>query len=140
MQIDTKHGRALIPRGFLSDGATGVFDLCKEGYFLHDLLYLRGKIDGKPITKWQADVIYGKLLWKNHRYIRAFIRPLGLAIFGHKAWNNYRRLDKENPLHWMSHFVPRKECWSFPNWNTSEAVWTAKPLHGDLKKLTHPLS
>jgi len=140
LKIQTKYGEVLVPRGFLADGASGfcIIDLDEEAFFVHDLLYLMGNIKGEKITKHQADKIYGKMLWDNHRYFRAFIRPLGLLMFGGKAWKKHREAEKVNPLHWMERFVPHKYSWEFPNWNTEDAVWIDDPIT-NLQNVMHPL-
>lgn len=112
--IETKFGRVYIPKGFLSDGASCVPDLCYEAFFTHDLLYILPSIEGKIVPKWKCDLIYSMLLTRNKRYIRAFVRLSGLLLFGQPAWYKYRELDKSDPDHWRDHILPQADRWNIP--------------------------
>ena len=125
--IETKHGKVYIPRGFLSDGATVVPDLTREAYLVHDLLYLRPTVEGKRLTKWQIDKIYGKLLWKGYRPFHAFIRPLGLAIFGWSSWKAHRKEEKADPCYWKKYILPKAMQWVIPSYHTKDTVFDKKP-------------
>lgn len=121
--IKTYLGPLYLVRGLLADGATGVLDLSKPAFFAHDLLYIRPIIEGRRIRKWQCDIIYGQILFRNWRLLSAIYRPIGLQIFGHGAWRKYRRQEKENPDFWQSHIVPKPQLWLFPGYKTEDAVW-----------------
>ena len=125
MSIPTPWGRVVVPRGFLADGASGVIDLCKEAFFAHDRLYLCPEVEGKRIGKFKCDLIYGWILMKAWRIGRAFIRPLGLSIFGWVAWNKYRKKEKKNPNWWLQkHVVRNAYKWDFPSFYSKDAVYT----------------
>lgn len=120
----TPWGDVWVARGFLSDGASGVIDLCREAFTVHDALYLFGQIHGIPLKRWQVDVIYGLILWRYRRPIFALIRPVGLLLLGRKAWKKHRAAQAENPdTWWIGRFVPKEESWLFPSWHTKDAVW-----------------
>jgi len=127
--VKTGIGSFVIPRGFLSDGASGVIDLCKKAHFSHDYLYLIPEIDGKRISKRRADRIYGRILWQNHHVFTGLWRPWGLFFFGGKAFRSYRKLDRERPDHVQDHFVPDASYWKFHSYATEDAEWVGPVEH-----------
>ena len=126
---DTLAGRVRIPRGFLSDGDSGVPDLEPRAWFVHDMLYLRGCVGGQPVTRRRADWSYAWLLAKEKRIGAALLYMLGTRILAGFAWDAYRRREVLHPEHWLDRFVPHQRCWSFadrdgaPSWRTADAVW-----------------
>ena len=124
MHVDTPWGKIHVPRGFLSDGASGVLDLSKEAFFTHDRLYVCPEIDGERIGKAKSDIIYGYLLFKDKRFIRTILRPLGLFVLGWPAWSGYRKREVEDKGWWLQErIVPPNTCWNFPDWHTKNAVF-----------------
>ena len=125
--IHTDYGDFDIVRGWMSDGATGVADKDLEAFFAHDRLYVFPEIAGETVTKAQCDHVYGEILLKRWHWIRAYIRPLGLWMFGRKPWARYRAKDDEDPLWWMhgkdGHIVPHVHNWKFPSFELKDAVW-----------------
>jgi len=124
MTIDTPFGKIFIPRGRLSDGASGVPDLDKKAFFTHDeTMKYPYTADGQPLAKWQIDFNYGWLLFhaadntrkkgrgrwgsfcqsvkRKYRKGAAIWRPLGMTfapfIRGKSMaiWNDYRRSEKK---------------------------------------------
>ena len=139
-QIRTPIGIVYVCRGFLSDGASGVPDLCPEAFFAHDRLYLLPEIHPTTgattirLTRWQCDQLYGWILrhptmlpvWSPYRYLSSFWRPVGLQCLpaARKAWNKYRRLERMDRHWWAQERVVSKERnWIFPTYRTADAVW-----------------
>ena len=128
--IETFKGPLALPRGFLSDGASGfgIRDLDPEAFIAHDRLYVSPWIGVKPITKLQADLIYSQLLFRRWQVFSGCVRPVALAALGWKAWNEYRLREKQDPNWWMQErFVPHALAWQFPNWQTKYAVYVGAP-------------
>jgi len=99
LKYKTKHGTAIVPKGFITDGATGVFDLEPEAWFLHDLGYLIGGliIDGSlnVTSKIYLDWLYAKVLTRNHRPVRGFVRFCGLqSPISWYLWRKHRKSDQ----------------------------------------------
>ena len=101
--IGSKHSRAYIrvPRLFLTDWASipkFIFGLlpywakyCKAPV-LHDWLYQKKGIMGKPITRKRADDIFLEAMlvewrWHKSRHIMAYIEYWGVRLFGCLAWH-----------------------------------------------------
>lgn len=60
-----------VPKGYLSDGATGAMDICSEGWWVHDVLCDRGTWDdGTPVTNWQASQVLQDILHSEGRWFR----------------------------------------------------------------------
>jgi hypothetical protein len=137
LQVQTPWGLIRVPRGWLSDGASGpgIIDLEEEAFMAHDRLYVFPEVngkDGKPhrIGKIKADLIYGYILMRKLRIFHAIIRPSGLIWFpftssaSRKIWKEYRRREKEDEGYWLTEcMVPHQTCWDFPSWKTERAVW-----------------
>jgi len=134
MRVHTSFGNVLIARGFLSDGDSGVPDLCQEAFFAHDKLYIHPVVERKGnvirISKFKCDIVYGEILMRRYRWFHAVIRPIGLTILGktHQIWNDYRVRESANACWWVepgpeSHMVPLAADWEFPSFYTRDAVW-----------------
>jgi len=133
MRVATSYGRIHIAKGFLSDGASGVPDLCRAAFFGHDKLYLHPvvEVDGVQyrLGKMQCDIAYGQILMRNHRWFRAVLRPIGLTFLRktHQIWNDYRLKEAANANWWTegddTRIVPYSSCWEFPSFYTKDAVW-----------------
>jgi len=121
-RIQTPFGRVYIPKGWLSDGATGVPDVCPPAFFTHDRLYAWPFINGRRIGKAKCDLIYGILLFKHWRPFRAFERPVGLTLFGWSAWNKCREREKADEHWWHEQIVDHAAEWDFPSFYSRDAV------------------
>ncbi len=61
-----------VPKDYLSDGATGAFDIWSESWWVHDMLCDRGTWDdGTLVTNWQASQVLQDILVDEDRYIRS---------------------------------------------------------------------
>jgi hypothetical protein len=91
----------VCPTGFVTDFASipeflwsvipphGPYD---HGAVLHDLAYRAGAINGRPITKGQADALFGEAMTVRHTPARLRWTILaGLAMGGWATWRRYRR-------------------------------------------------
>ena len=144
LSVRTKHGTVHVPRGFLSDGASGpgIIDLEPEAFMAHDRLYVSPYVDTPAgervrLTRWQCDLIYGRILAANHRWFRALVRPLGLALFNgllprvwpwrRDTWAHYRSMEDACSLWWQGQrMVPGAYRWRFPSWRLRDAVPRSK--------------
>ena len=82
-----------VPKGFLSDGATGVSELGK-GFFIHDWLFFAGRFDdGSRCEFEQANRIYEDYLRTTGYSIRAWFRYVGTTYLpvSRSAWQNHRK-------------------------------------------------
>lgn len=67
-----------IPVGYISDGATGAFDIISAGWWVHDWLCdLHGYDDGTQPTRWEAsqilhDILSAEGYWARAEYWRMF--------------------------------------------------------------------
>jgi hypothetical protein len=128
--IDTFLGPLALPRGFLSDGASGlgIWDLDPESFMAHDRLYVSPWLGTRPVGKMQADLIYAQLLFRRRQLLSGLVRPFALTIAGWSAWRGHRRREKEDPNWWLQErFVPHAMSWTFPNWHTEAAIYTGEP-------------
>ena len=58
--------------GYLSDGATGAFDIHSWGWWIHDKLCATGVWeDGTPVNNFQASSVLGDILASERRYFRS---------------------------------------------------------------------
>ena len=131
--IETFRGPVALPRGFLSDGASGfgIRDLEPLAFTLHDRLYVSPWAGTRPVTKLQADLIYAQILMREWRVIEALARPVGLSVLGWGAWCGYRNREKIDPNWWLQErFVPHALAWDFPDWHTKNAVYAGIPVPG----------
>ena len=134
---DTRHGKLILPRGFIYDGATGVPNVCWAADACHDLLYLRPIINGVRLTKSQCDWLYGHvtrvemggilcgLIYHTLTLATSAVRPLGLHLVGWPAWNGHRKAESADPENWWrSRIVPLQDRWDFDTatWLTRDAV------------------
>jgi len=72
----------VIPEGYTSDGATGVFDLYSEAWWIHDYLLDNGTwSDHTSCSRWQADKVLYDVLKAEGHYIRAPIWYCGVTIY-----------------------------------------------------------
>lgn len=72
-----------VPIGFPSDGATFVWDIDSDSWWVHDKGCMDGTWDdGTPITAFEAARVLGTILWKEGRKIRAVYWGIGTFIFG----------------------------------------------------------
>jgi len=124
---DITVGNLRIPMiyGFLSDGATLVYDWNPEGFFAHDMLYARPKAFYKNVLKdlkkWKCDLIYSRIGLK-HKNPIVIGRGLFLATGVNKIiWNKYRAMDQEKLI--GGKIVPHAQCWEFRSNETRDAVW-----------------
>jgi hypothetical protein len=111
--------------GFLSDGATLVWDFHPDGYFAHDMLYARPKAlyknTWKNLSKRQCDMIYARIGLK-HRNPIVFFRGVFLSTgVNNCVWKGYRHQDQSALL--RSKLVPHAQCWLFETTDTRDAVW-----------------
>lgn len=61
-----------VPKGFISDGATGAKDIYSYSWWVHDALCKRGFFDdGSPCNNWQASTILSDILRSEGRWLRA---------------------------------------------------------------------
>ena len=67
-----------IPKGRISDGATGAMDITSRGWWIHDELCYRGKWDdGTNLTNWQCSQVLQDVLteegrkWQGRRWFYA---------------------------------------------------------------------
>ena len=129
--IPTYCGPLALPRGFLSDGASGlgIRDLEPLGFCAHDRLYVSPWVSERPVSKFQADMIYAQILMREWRVLEGVVRPLALGLLGWGAWRGYRKREKKNPNWWLTErFVPHALAWNFPDWRTENAVYVGAPL------------
>ena len=136
--VDTRMGSCKIPRGFLSDGASRVMDLCPAAFFSHDRLYLvpelectghHGAMYVRRLNKYQSDIFYGLVLWRHGFKAFAIERPLGLIGFGFLGpWRDYRKQERDAGRQvWAAEItqrrvVPKADCWDFPSNRTVDAL------------------
>mgnify|MGYP000630768381 CR=1 FL=1 len=68
-----KHRKwVFLEKGFLSDGATGAFDIHSWAWWIHDKLCEDGTwADGTPCNNFQASTVLGIILAKEKRYLRS---------------------------------------------------------------------
>ena len=68
-----RYGKSIyVEAGYLSDGATGAFDIWSESWWVHDKLCDDGAWDdGTPITNWQASTVLSDILKSEGRWARA---------------------------------------------------------------------
>lgn len=66
----TRYGKTVtIPKGYISDGATGAMDITSRGWWIHDMLCDRGTWDdGTPINNWQCSQVLQDVLQEEGRY------------------------------------------------------------------------
>lgn len=77
------HHWVRVPIGYLSDGATGAFDIFSDGWWVHDKLCDTGSWhDGSLLTNWQASMVLSDILWREGRYFRAFGWLFATFLFG----------------------------------------------------------
>ena len=122
-QVPTRYGNVRLERGFLSDGASVVIDLCEEAFFTHDRLYLKPETDQRRLNKFQCDWVYSVLLLKDIRPVFFVTRMIGLTIGGWSAWNGHREREAKNPYTYdLEYFVPDCHQWVFPTPFIKDAV------------------
>jgi len=127
--IPTTHGNALIPRGLLSDGASGPApDFCPDAWWAHDRLYLCPTVsrDGRSITltRRQCDEVYRN---KTSRVWLGTYAPLAyvaLRLRGGKPWRAYRRMEQIHGCDGVIaiHTMPHQYMWQFPTNRIADAV------------------
>lgn len=80
----------VVPKGYLSDGATGAMDINSMAWWVHDVLCEFGVWeDGTPVTNWQASTVLSDILFDEGRYIRATTWwPATWLFGGQKAREN----------------------------------------------------
>jgi hypothetical protein len=62
-----------VPVGFVSDGATGAFDISSKSWWVHDKLCKECIWDdGTPATNWQASWVLSDILYSENRGLRSF--------------------------------------------------------------------
>lgn len=61
-----------VPKGYLSDGATGASDIFSDSWWIHDKLCDTGTWDdGTCCSNWQASHVISDILQVEGRWIRA---------------------------------------------------------------------
>ena len=72
-----------VPVGFPSDGATGVYDIDSEAWWIHDVLCKYGVFDdGSPCNNAQASTICSDILLEEGRWIRSVTWYFATWLFG----------------------------------------------------------
>ncbi len=75
--------RLTIPKGFKSDGATGVPDIDTDGWLIHDWICDVGLWDdGTKIDNWTASTVFGDILWRDGFKIYSVLWWIGTFAFG----------------------------------------------------------
>lgn len=74
----------VMPKGFISDGATGATDILSNAWGIHDVLK-RTKVfdDGSKCSNWQASTVLFDILKSEGRNIRAPIWFTGTLLWGY---------------------------------------------------------
>lgn len=72
-----------VPDGFLSDGATGAFDIHSDAWKYHDVICERTTWDdGTPIKAWQASMVLADILRSEGRWFRALYWQASTFLLG----------------------------------------------------------
>jgi len=72
-----------VPKGYRSDGATGVRDINSQSWWVHDWLCDYGVFDnGTQCTNWQASAILHDILADEGRWFRARSWFIATWLFG----------------------------------------------------------
>lgn len=72
-----------VPKGYVSDGATGASDIYSKAWWVHDMLCDRGTWDdGTPVTNWQASSVLSDILKDEGRWFRARTWFVATWLFG----------------------------------------------------------
>lgn len=75
----------IVEKGFLSDGATGGFDVYGEAWFIHDKLCdtaCWSDEDSTPVTAWQAASVLSDVLKHEGRPVRAVLWKYATFLMG----------------------------------------------------------
>ncbi len=73
----------LVPRGYLSDGATGAPDINSFAWWVHDVLCERGTWeDGTKLSNWQASTVLFDIMTDEGRWLRNHWWFLATWLFG----------------------------------------------------------
>jgi len=144
LRYETRYGLLVVLRGFIYDGASSAPDVYWKASAVHDMLYLKPVIDGKPITKSEADWLYGYiirfesqgwfkgLIYHRGSMVASLVRPLVLHVAGWPAWDRHRRDEQADPEGWWrTRIVPLQDRWEFDKqtWRTADSV--LKPEYAD---------
>jgi len=138
--IRTPLGRVSVPRGFLTDGATGVIDLCEHAWVTHDRLYVIPEteqaigthIHRRRLNRYQCDLVYGWLLCRAGKYRAALRRPFGLMLINSAPWGPWKTYRRREAVmgreRWECHIaqtriVPGAYLWRFPTNRIADAVY-----------------
>jgi hypothetical protein len=71
-----------VPKGFVSDGATGAIDIYTEAFFIHDWLLETKKFNDDTNCSWfQANLIMYDVLQEEGRYIRSYVWFFATTIY-----------------------------------------------------------
>lgn len=74
---------ATVPIGMKSDGATFVWDIKSDSWWVHDKLCDTGTWDdGTPVTAFEASRVLGTILWQEERWFRSVYWGIGTFLFG----------------------------------------------------------
>ena len=74
-----------VPIGYMSDGASGAFDIDSLSWWVHDFLCESGRwSDGTPVTNWQASSVLSDILKSEGRWARSRYWFLATFLFGCK--------------------------------------------------------
>lgn len=79
-----------VPKGFLSDGATGARDLHSDAWWVHDVLCDTGKWDcGTKLCNWQCSVVLNDILKsEGHWFIDRYWKFATFLFGGGEARKN----------------------------------------------------
>jgi hypothetical protein len=74
---------AIVPAGYVSDGATGAIDIASRAWWVHDILCDKGMwIDGTPLSNWQCSQVLQDILAEEGRYWQSKRWFLATLLFG----------------------------------------------------------
>jgi len=119
-KIATFLGAVHVPRGLLSDGASGGapdHDSAAEHWWAHDRLYLSPWIQRGErrirVSRRQADLIYAVKLMRSWHPIEAAVSYIALRAAGDLAWDRYRTLEQElgPDMLFALHCLPHRDLW-----------------------------
>ena len=86
-----------VPKGYVSDGATGAIDVDSDAWWVHDVLCPPGTFDdGATCTNWQASTILSDILKVDQYPLRTvYWKWLTYWFGGNKLYTWWRDNDKE---------------------------------------------
>ena len=73
----------VVPKGFISDGATFAIDITTRAWWIHDLLCKENKFeDGTKCNRWQSSMILSDCLWEDDYRIQSILWFMPTLIAG----------------------------------------------------------